>query len=309
MKAGSVTWRSRISRCRIPFASAASVPGIGARLSITHSIIGFPAPVGLGVEARLFIHDNSPEPEVNVDTMTYPAKDGHIAFSCLQAPRYWAEACALLLGLATQVLWVAIGAGLQLGLDRVGVMEIVVAMHMRRELRHEWLLILSGALSLGFAVLLVITPGAGALGITWLIAWYAILDPGQFTFDPGQRLTGTLQNNAATLTLNDTLGNLDASFGYSDSFSDYPMLAVVGRPTAINPDLRLRAIARSAPPVQSAEVVLKTPDAGVDALYFVSTRVFTDPQSTIETARRATGGTRSSITNSPRRRIASVNLS
>jgi HAD superfamily hydrolase (TIGR01490 family) len=39
--------------------------------------------------------------------------------------------------------------------------------------------------------------------------------------------------------------DLDASFGYSDSFSDYPMLAVVGRPTAINPDLRLRAIARS----------------------------------------------------------------
>ncbi len=39
--------------------------------------------------------------------------------------------------------------------------------------------------------------------------------------------------------------DLDQSFAYSDSASDYPMLAVVGRPTAVNPDLRLRSIARS----------------------------------------------------------------
>jgi HAD superfamily hydrolase (TIGR01490 family) len=38
---------------------------------------------------------------------------------------------------------------------------------------------------------------------------------------------------------------LDQSYGYSDSSSDYPMLAVVGRPTAVNPDLRLRSLARS----------------------------------------------------------------
>ncbi len=35
------------------------------------------------------------------------------------------------------------------------------------------------------------------------------------------------------------------SWGYSDSYSDYPMLAAVGRPTAVNPDLRLRTVARS----------------------------------------------------------------
>lgn len=39
--------------------------------------------------------------------------------------------------------------------------------------------------------------------------------------------------------------DLGASFAYSDSYSDYAMLAVVGRPTAVNPDLRLRALARS----------------------------------------------------------------
>jgi HAD superfamily hydrolase (TIGR01490 family) len=38
---------------------------------------------------------------------------------------------------------------------------------------------------------------------------------------------------------------LEQSFAYSDSASDYPMLAVVGRPTAVNPDIRLRSLARS----------------------------------------------------------------
>ena len=38
---------------------------------------------------------------------------------------------------------------------------------------------------------------------------------------------------------------LDLSHAYSDSLSDYPMLAVVGRPTAVNPDARLRAHARA----------------------------------------------------------------
>ena len=39
--------------------------------------------------------------------------------------------------------------------------------------------------------------------------------------------------------------DLANSWAYSDSYSDYPMLAVVGRPTAVNPDFRLRTIARS----------------------------------------------------------------
>src|SRR5262249_60222569 len=39
--------------------------------------------------------------------------------------------------------------------------------------------------------------------------------------------------------------DLGASWAYTDSYSDYPMLAVVGHPTAVNPDLRLRTVARS----------------------------------------------------------------
>ena len=38
---------------------------------------------------------------------------------------------------------------------------------------------------------------------------------------------------------------LDQSHAYSDSASDYAMLAVVGRPTAVNPDFRLRGLARA----------------------------------------------------------------
>lgn len=39
--------------------------------------------------------------------------------------------------------------------------------------------------------------------------------------------------------------SLRYSHAYSDSASDYAMLTIVGRPTAVNPDLRLRALARS----------------------------------------------------------------
>jgi HAD superfamily hydrolase (TIGR01490 family) len=38
---------------------------------------------------------------------------------------------------------------------------------------------------------------------------------------------------------------LEKSFAYSDSFSDYPMLAVVGHPAAVNPDPRLAGVARA----------------------------------------------------------------
>lgn len=39
--------------------------------------------------------------------------------------------------------------------------------------------------------------------------------------------------------------SLDKCFAYSDSFSDYAMLSIVGRPTAVNPDVRLRQVARA----------------------------------------------------------------
>jgi HAD superfamily hydrolase (TIGR01490 family) len=38
--------------------------------------------------------------------------------------------------------------------------------------------------------------------------------------------------------------NLDDCWAYADSFSDLPMLSMVGRPCAVNPDYKLRAAAR-----------------------------------------------------------------
>ncbi|HTM44808.1 MAG TPA: HAD-IB family hydrolase [Polyangiaceae bacterium] len=39
--------------------------------------------------------------------------------------------------------------------------------------------------------------------------------------------------------------DLDECFAYSDSYSDVPMLSVVGHPAAVNPDLRLSLLARA----------------------------------------------------------------
>lgn len=56
-----------------------------------------------------------------------------------------------------------------------GVLEIVSAIRLRKEMKHEWLVVVAGALSIAFGVLLAITPGTGALAITWLIGWFAII--------------------------------------------------------------------------------------------------------------------------------------
>ena len=56
-----------------------------------------------------------------------------------------------------------------------GVLEIMTAIRLRREIRNEWLLVLSGLLSIVLAILLVILPGPGALAFVWLIGAYAVV--------------------------------------------------------------------------------------------------------------------------------------
>jgi uncharacterized membrane protein HdeD (DUF308 family) len=58
----------------------------------------------------------------------------------------------------------------------IGVLEIVAAVRLRKEIRGEWLLALSGVLSIALGVVLVLFPGAGALGLLlWIGAWAIIV--------------------------------------------------------------------------------------------------------------------------------------
>jgi uncharacterized membrane protein HdeD (DUF308 family) len=56
-----------------------------------------------------------------------------------------------------------------------GVFEIFAAFRLRAEVQDEWLLALSGLLSVVFGAALILLPAAGALALAWLIAAYALL--------------------------------------------------------------------------------------------------------------------------------------
>ncbi len=55
-----------------------------------------------------------------------------------------------------------------------GIFEIVAAIELRRLITGEWAMILGGLLSILFGILLFVFPGAGAVGLVWLIGVYAI---------------------------------------------------------------------------------------------------------------------------------------
>ncbi|HYS81103.1 MAG TPA: HdeD family acid-resistance protein [Anaeromyxobacteraceae bacterium] len=90
------------------------------------------------------------------------------------------ESIASILAGALTLIWPGITALVLLLLIAAwavvtGVAQVVAAVRLRKQLRGEWLLALTGVLSVAFGVLLVVAPVAGALAVTLWIGAYALV--------------------------------------------------------------------------------------------------------------------------------------
>jgi uncharacterized membrane protein HdeD (DUF308 family) len=56
-----------------------------------------------------------------------------------------------------------------------GIFEVIGAIQLRKEIDNEWWLILAGALSVIFGLMVLVAPGAGALALIWVIGAYSIV--------------------------------------------------------------------------------------------------------------------------------------
>ena len=56
-----------------------------------------------------------------------------------------------------------------------GVLQIIGAIKLRKEIDNEWFLILSGIVSVLFGVAMMLAPGAGALALVWVIGAYSVV--------------------------------------------------------------------------------------------------------------------------------------
>jgi uncharacterized membrane protein HdeD (DUF308 family) len=97
------------------------------------------------------------------------------------APRWWLAVVGIigiLAGLIAFANPVLVGLYLLLfiGIWAIvsGVMEIIGAIRLRKEIDNEWLLILHGVLSVLFGIVMVVEPITAALALIWVIGAYAI---------------------------------------------------------------------------------------------------------------------------------------
>ena len=96
-------------------------------------------------------------------------------------PRWWLALIGVLgvvAGLAAY-LWPGLTALALLTLIGIwalvyGVVEIIGAIRLRKEIDNEWLLLVHGILAALFGLIVLVRPGAGALALIWLIASFAL---------------------------------------------------------------------------------------------------------------------------------------
>jgi uncharacterized membrane protein HdeD (DUF308 family) len=105
-----------------------------------------------------------------------------LGFSRTGAHGRWAHVLQGVVGIAAGVLtfmWPAISAlvlVLFIGAWAIitGVFEIVAAIRLRQVITGEWMLVLSGIVSILFGVMVFAFPLAGAVGISWILGAYAM---------------------------------------------------------------------------------------------------------------------------------------
>jgi uncharacterized membrane protein HdeD (DUF308 family) len=105
-----------------------------------------------------------------------------LGFSRTGAHGRWAHVLQGVVGIAAGVLtfmWPAITAlvlVLLIGAWAIvtGIFEIAAAIRLRRVITGEWMLVLSGIVSILFGVMVFAFPLAGAVGISWVLGVYAM---------------------------------------------------------------------------------------------------------------------------------------
>jgi uncharacterized membrane protein HdeD (DUF308 family) len=118
----------------------------------------------------------------------YALIDGFIAiFTGLRhtkdSPRWWVFLVEGLFGIAigaVALLWpgvttLAILAMIAAWAIITGILEIAAAIRLRREITNEWLLAITGILSVGMGIVLIVQPLTGSLAIIWIIGAYALI--------------------------------------------------------------------------------------------------------------------------------------
>ena len=106
-----------------------------------------------------------------------------MTFNRREAPHWWVTLLQGLAGIGAGIVTLAYPGVSAVALLVIiaawaivtGILEIAGAIILRKEIKGEWLLILSGILSLVFAYMLLANPAVGALTLVTLIGVYAVI--------------------------------------------------------------------------------------------------------------------------------------